>query len=168
MLNCVPCPDGCSSCSNDTCFSCMDYYFMYTDVSTNISLCSYYSCPDNFRTDYSTNQCVACPEGCLNCLADNTCVSCAANYTLYWGECINYCPNGTYNYYNDYLSPASSSYYYYVPSFLSCSDCQDGCTSCSSYSSCNACEDGSYKLIKSNKTGVSDDLVQKLIGQGCA
>jgi proprotein convertase subtilisin/kexin type 5 len=154
---CSPCQDGCNNCtSSHDCSECMSSYFRYEDVMNHTSGCSYLSCPAYFRIDMDSGKCIECPPGCLSCLEDNTCESCDQNYTMYWGSCINYCPNGTYNYNNDYISPFSSSYYYYIPNYLDCVECQDGCLDCLSYSTCNMCEPGSYKKVVSNKSGVTD------------
>lgn len=53
-------------------------------------------CPIGNYINTQNSSCDACPTECLTCTFHKVCLTCANGFTLYQGNCIEKCPNTTY------------------------------------------------------------------------
>ncbi len=85
---CLDCPFTCLTCVSDK---------ICTQCNVFAKLNSQYQCELICGSnEYSTgNSCVKCPTTCASCLDSNICTSCITEYSLYKGQCIPECPEGT-------------------------------------------------------------------------
>lgn len=125
---CVICPASCSQCSDGlTCLACGNSTYIYNGGC-------YAACPNGTIANSSTvggttvltcsiNTCSGSPTSQTNC------TSCVTPFYLYNQQCVQFCPNGTYQ--------SSSSNL--------CYSCAAQCLNCSSFSNCSVCRSG-YSL----------------------
>uniref|UniRef100_A0A6J0TBE0 Proprotein convertase subtilisin/kexin type 5 isoform X2 n=1 Tax=Pogona vitticeps TaxID=103695 RepID=A0A6J0TBE0_9SAUR len=117
---CVPCADGCLSCSLDDpriCTSCLHNYYMYNQQC-------YRSCPQNTYNDENSLLCIACQPDCRSC-DKYECYWCKAGFFLLDGKCVNDCGAG---FYSDEVTEE-------------CEPCHRTCKTCTGfkYNDCTSC-----------------------------
>lgn len=129
------CPYNCISCSGpNQCKICDAEYRLYD------GLC-YYECPIGSidRISY----CEKCDPSCKHCSEIiSNCTECFDNYPLYKGQCLDACPNGTFEYNGECKDECPSGTF---PNGSICSDCNIECKECENISiQCTDCPNGKY------------------------
>ncbi|XP_060618166.2 proprotein convertase subtilisin/kexin type 5 isoform X2 [Anolis sagrei] len=127
LEDCIPCADGCLSCSLDNpriCTSCIHSYYMYNQRC-------YRSCPQNTYNDESTLLCIECQPNCRSC-DKYECFWCKEGFFLLDGKCVSDCGAG---FYSDEVTEE-------------CEPCHRTCTTCKgfSYNDCTSCK-GNLQLF---------------------
>jgi hypothetical protein len=82
---CLPCSDGCISCTINTCTTCVNGSYLFNNKC--------YSDCNLISQQYDavgTSSCVLCPTGCDHC-DGATCITCLDAYTLNGTQCIKTC-----------------------------------------------------------------------------
>ncbi|CAI5786880.1 convertase subtilisin kexin type 5 isoform X2 [Podarcis lilfordi] len=118
--DCIPCADGCLSCSLDdprACTSCIHNYYMYKQQC-------YRTCPQNTYNDEKSLLCIECQPNCRSC-DKYECYWCKEGFFLLDGKCVSDCGAG---YYSDEVTEECE------PCHRTCATCKgfdsNDCTSC--------------------------------------
>ncbi|EAR91957.3 variant specific surface protein S2, putative (macronuclear) [Tetrahymena thermophila SB210] len=160
---CIPCPDGCYSCTSSGCVQCQEGFFLATDVCQQ--------CGQNCNCD-QTSSCKSCQEGyflqstnegntCVTCNPSNydpinlQCITCQSNCTTC--KSINKCVLCDSGYYLLGISSntnqcvlCSESGYYADSINNKCIQCDNNCSTCDSTNNCTSCNSGYFLLTISN------------------
>ncbi|XP_077200877.1 proprotein convertase subtilisin/kexin type 5 isoform X2 [Paroedura picta] len=125
--DCVPCTDGCQTCSLDDpriCSSCIHNYYMYKQEC-------YRSCPQNTYHDENSLLCIDCHPHCGSC-DQFECYWCTEGFFLLDAKCVNDCGAG---FYNDEIT-------------AECEPCHRTCATCEgfNYNDCTSCK-GTLELV---------------------
>lgn len=142
VLECITCPDGCSSCESiDPTYLNEDDNIVCTECSDGYHLTEEYECAKRLGTDSTFDcddveyglldetgyyyTCEDCPSGCSNCSLENSsdtyssllCYGCSDGYYLSDYNCYSVCDE-TYEFYDTTTS--------------SCQECDISCKGCTS------------------------------------
>ena len=156
-LTILPCYISCDRCSKDNSLSnseehnciedkCKEGYYKDPTKSTNCFMIE--EKKSNWYFDYIEMKFGICDESCVTCDGgtNKDCLSCYSPDEkpelayLYKKECIDSCPEGTYE------KSTSSGYYECLPCYVNCKSCTDGGNSINM--NCDSCEE---KNIRYNK-----------------
>lgn len=94
---CVPCPEGCSSCSHSPqkCTGCISEYYLYNDNCVkNCSDIGGFANPSESGDEASCQRCNGNTESevqCLECTTKDKCTKCNGNLLLQDGRCVEQC-----------------------------------------------------------------------------
>ena len=115
---CQPCSANCQACNgNGQCVLCQSGSLLQL-TSTCATTCP----PQTYSNGQS---CLRCPNNCLICTGATSCQSCASGTYLYFGVCVNSCPDGS-------VATTSAS--------PACVACNQNCLKCSGTPNiCTAC-----------------------------
>ncbi|KAL4505019.1 hypothetical protein ABPG73_021866 [Tetrahymena malaccensis] len=94
---CDQCQDNCLTCDINR-IQCKDGTYLFDNKCSS-------TCPDGYitneQTHKSTNECDNCHQSCKTCKYpkdENQCTSCSSNLFLSGTQCVEQCPNRTYQY----------------------------------------------------------------------
>jgi len=93
---CINCQSPCNVCYNDstTCSTCIAN--ISTPIWYNYNCISEAQCPIGKFVNKANSSCNLCPSSCISCTSDVACTACQPTFTLYQGQCLDQCPNITY------------------------------------------------------------------------
>jgi proprotein convertase subtilisin/kexin type 5 len=128
-MQCLPCDVPCLQCfgsDSDSCTDCNPNFFL---LSANHSCLS--SCPASFYPNRVIAECLPCHASCSSCEGPGaaSCLTCMTGLVSYMGECLNTCPNQTYE--------------SMVGNHRVCRPCHASCASCLKSDRCTRCPHGS-------------------------
>ncbi|KAG5680505.1 hypothetical protein PVAND_010012 [Polypedilum vanderplanki] len=119
---CLPCPMGCATCSNDKCIKCKDEW-----VKNKKDKCVTKGSNDCDESEYYDNgHCHSCHSTCETCMGptENDCLTCSNNLLLQNNKCVSTCDKG-----------------YFMEAGV-CTMCLHTCTQCVSRMNCTECVKG--------------------------
>ncbi|XP_033150164.1 furin-like protease 2 isoform X1 [Drosophila busckii] len=124
-LECLPCQDGCKSCSsNGICTECLPDWML--NKKDKCILAGSESCADAEYFDVQARQCKPCHNSCESCNGplSSHCLSCPADRLLERSSCVSGCQDG-----------------YYMETGA-CTPCLHTCMQCVSRTNCSNCSKG--------------------------
>jgi proprotein convertase subtilisin/kexin type 5 len=91
MLTCQTCDPSCLTCMNIStyCLSCQTRKFIQTGSCVT-------NCSNIFYYDPNTLSCLPCRSPCATCSSIINCITCLNSLYLYYGQCVQICPDGSY------------------------------------------------------------------------
>ncbi|ELP93769.1 protein serine/threonine kinase, putative [Entamoeba invadens IP1] len=156
---CEKCPDNCTSCYQDECYTCEANYYLHATktqsgtenfgcINEEISNCLEYlsglciNCKDSFVL--IDHQCVQCNESCTKCLeTKDECYECNSGFMLNDYKCLplidTHCDKQIPT--KSECAICSKSYF---RNGTSCSKCIDNCGTCYTENTCTLCNDNFY------------------------
>jgi hypothetical protein len=93
LANSACCPDKCSSCSFEVCWTCRSSYFLINGncemCPENCSGCDAGVCSGCKEGNYLVgSMCFSCVAPCRNCFSDSGCLDCVEGFVLSGTNCV--------------------------------------------------------------------------------